>query len=58
MRDAPAKGIRLVPDDELLRSLEQDYRRMPPMFFANPEPPTFAEVVEELRELEVALNEL
>lgn len=58
VRDAPADGIRIVPEGDVLRMLEADYRKMQPMFYTDPEPPTFAEVLEELRALESAINAL
>ena len=56
--EAPTTGIKLVPAGELLRALESDYRSMQPMLFAHPPPPTFAEVLIELRRLESELGTL
>lgn len=54
--EAPERGIRLVPDEDRLGDLELDYRRMNEMFFGTP--PSFVEIVEELRGLEAAINSL
>ena len=53
---APTEGIRLVPLGEHRRRLEADYRSMQPMFFTDPAPPNFDEVVADLSALEGALN--
>ncbi|MBL4847128.1 MAG: nucleotidyl transferase AbiEii/AbiGii toxin family protein [Planctomycetes bacterium] len=58
VRDAPKDGILIVPAGDLLRSLEADYRSMQPMFFTDPAPPAFGEIVAELTALETALNDL
>ena len=49
---APEAGIRLVPMGRARRILEADYRAMKPMLFSSPAPPTFAEVLDALGELE------
>ncbi len=48
--------MKLVPDEEMLRALEQDYKKMidDGMFYA--EPPTFDNLITELRELEEQIN--
>lgn len=58
VRDAPENGIRLVPDGEVLRALEADYREMNQMFFAQPPAPSFAEVLADLEGLERKLRAL
>jgi hypothetical protein len=55
---APGQGIRVIPEGEPLRILEADYRSMQTMFFTDPEPPSFAEVMLELRALEPAIQSL
>jgi hypothetical protein len=56
--EAPTTGIRIVPEGDLLGSLESDYRSMQPMFFTDPAPPSFAEVLAELQQLELDLRKL
>jgi len=51
-------GIRIVPEGDVLLSFKADYRKMQPMFFTDPLPPSFDEVVAELAALEAALNAL
>ncbi len=58
VRDASKDGIHLVPEGEVLTALEADYRNMQPMFFTDPAPPTFADVLAELTALEAALRSL
>ncbi|MFT7521208.1 MAG: hypothetical protein ACI9MC_003359 [Kiritimatiellia bacterium] len=58
VRDAPQEGVRMVPDGEALRNLEADYDKMQDMFFSDPAPPTFDEMVAELAALEAAINAL
>jgi hypothetical protein len=58
VRDAPKDGIRLVPDGDVLRDLEADFERMQPMFFSDPAPPPFADVLAELRTMEADLRSL
>lgn len=52
--DAKPGTLRLVPPDDRLPRLEQDYRRMQEMIFG--EPPTFKRLLEVLREVEQAIN--
>jgi hypothetical protein len=47
-------SFRLIPSAESLRWLEQDYRAMRDMFFRTP--PSWAEVVDRLRDLEKTIN--
>ncbi len=51
-----ATQMKLVPDEEMLRALEQDYKKMidDGMFYA--EPPTFDVLITELKELEKQIN--
>lgn len=58
VRDAPKNGVSLVPDGDMLRAMEADYRRMQPMFFIDPEPPTFDVVIAELTALQAVINAL
>ena len=53
-RDAKPGTLRLVPPDARLPELEQDYRKMQEMIFG--EPPTFAHLLEVLREIERQVN--
>jgi hypothetical protein len=48
--------LRLVPLDEHLVQLNEDYRQMQQMFFE--EPPTFYQIVEKLRGIEKEINEI
>jgi predicted nucleotidyltransferase component of viral defense system len=54
--EACSDAMKLVPDDEMLRALEQDYRKMvnDGMFYA--EPPAFDVLIGELRILEKLVN--
>ena len=53
--DARPGTLRLVPSDARLPELEQDYRKMREMIFA--EPPSFEHLVKVLREIERQVNE-
>jgi hypothetical protein len=46
--------FRLVPPDFRLAELGKDYRAMRPMFLT--EPPSFASIIEAVRELEMRIN--
>jgi hypothetical protein len=52
--DAKPGTLRIVPPDARLPELEQDYRKTQEMIFG--EPPTFARLLEVLREIEQAIN--
>ena len=47
--------FRLVPPEFRLAELEKDYRAMRPMFLA--EPPSFASIIEAVRDLENRINQ-
>ncbi len=47
--------FRLVPPDSRLAELEKDYRAMRPMFLV--EPPSFASIIEAVRDLESRINQ-
>lgn len=55
---APEESIKVAPEGEALISMAADYRSMQAMFFTDPPPPAFDEVLTELRALESALNAL
>ncbi len=48
-------GIRLIPQDELHKSLETDYNLMKVMLFGDK--PSFSSLIENIRTLETRLNE-
>lgn len=48
--------LKLIPSSKAIKILEEDYKRMEAMFFE--EPPTFAEMINEISELEARLNRL
>ncbi len=50
--------LRLVPDDKTLLALADDYRRMLDAGMFIGQPPSFADIVAELRALELAINRL
>ena len=50
--------LRLIPDEATLMALANDYRRMVDAGMFIGRPPSFAEIVSELRELEQAINRL
>ena len=50
--------LRLIPDEATLMALADDYRRMVDAGMFIGTPPSFAEIVSELRELEQAINRL
>lgn len=54
--EACSSAMKLVPDDEMLKALEQDYRKMvnDGMFYV--EPPAFDVIIADLRELEELVN--
>jgi hypothetical protein len=52
--EAKPGSLHLTPKPELEIALENDYETMAPMFFANP--PTFKEIMTELRQLEIDIN--
>jgi hypothetical protein len=52
--DAKPGTLRIVPADNRLPGLEQDYRSMQEMIFG--EPPSFERLLEVLREVEQAIN--
>ena len=49
-------SVELIPNDDALRALAIDYRSMHEMFFRIPEPPTWQQVVDEVRELQERLG--
>jgi nucleotidyltransferase AbiEii toxin of type IV toxin-antitoxin system len=51
---ARAGSLRLVPEGEVLAGLRRDYAQMDELLFG--EPPTFDELVDELRAIEKAIN--
>lgn len=58
VRDAPKNGICLMPEGAVLADLEADYKNMQPMFFTEPTPPSFGEVLAELEKLQGTLRSL
>ncbi len=50
--------FKLVPSVELLPLVEQGYADMREMFFPEPEPPSFGDIIEELGSLENEINSL
>ncbi len=51
-----AGGLRLVPEEELREALEQDFAAMVAAGMFYSDPPTFAEILARLKEVENALN--
>lgn len=56
--DCLSGQLRLIPDEAALMALADDYRRMVSAGMFIGAPPSFVEIVAELRELELAINRL
>ncbi|MFH1593613.1 MAG: nucleotidyl transferase AbiEii/AbiGii toxin family protein [Candidatus Omnitrophota bacterium] len=54
--EATPSGLRLLPREDQMSALKNDYRQMQQMFFE--EPPTFDQIIEKLRALEKEINRI
>ncbi len=54
--EATPSGLRLLPREDQMNALKNDYRQMQQMFFE--EPPTFDRVIEKLRGIEKQINSM
>lgn len=54
--EATPAGLRLLPRDDQMSALKNDYRQMQQMFFE--EPPTFDQIIERLRGIEKEINRI
>jgi hypothetical protein len=54
--EATPAGLRLLPREDQMSALKNDYRQMQQMFFE--EPPTFDQIIEKLRILEKEINRI
>ena len=54
--EATPSGLRLLPREDQMSALKNDYRQMQQMFFE--EPPTFDQIIEKLRGIEKQLNSI
>ena len=54
--EATPAGLRLLPREDQMSALKNDYRQMQQMFFE--EPPTFDQVIEKLRGVEKEINRI
>jgi len=54
--EATPAGLRLLPRDDQMSALKNDYRQMQQMFFE--EPPTFDQIIEKLRDIEKEVNRI
>jgi hypothetical protein len=54
--EATPAGLRLLPREDQLGALKNDYRQMQQMFFE--EPPTFDQIIEKLRDIEKEINRI
>ena len=54
--EATPSGLRLLPRDDQMSALKNDYRQMQQMFFE--EPPTFDQIIEKLRGIEKEINRI
>ncbi len=54
--EATPAGLRLLPREDQMSALKNDYRQMQQMFFE--EPPTFDQIIEKLRGLEKEINRI
>jgi hypothetical protein len=54
--EATPSGLRLLPRDDQMNSLKNDYRQMQQMFFE--EPPSFDQIIEKLRGIEKQINRI
>src|SRR3989338_856379 len=54
--EATPSGLRLLPREDQMSALKNDYRQMQQMFIE--EPPTFDQIIEKLRELEKEINRI
>lgn len=56
INEATPSGLRLLPRDDQVSQLKNDYRQMQQMFFE--EPPTFDRIIEKLRGIEKEIKEI
>ena len=54
--EATPAGLRLLPREDQMSALKNDYRQMQQMFFE--EPPTFDQIIEKLRGIEKEINRI
>ena len=54
--EATPSGLRLLPREDQMSALKNDYRQMQQMFFE--EPPTFDQIIEKLRGIEKEINRI
>ncbi len=54
--EATPAGLRLLPREDQMNALKNDYRQMQQMFFE--EPPTFDQIIEKLRAIEKEINRI
>ena len=54
--EATPAGLRLLPREDQMSALKNDYRQMQQMFFE--EPPTFDQIIEKLRDIEKEINRI
>ena len=54
--EATPSGLRLLPREDQMSALKNDYRQMQQMFFE--EPPTFDQIIEKLRGIEKQINSI
>lgn len=54
--EATPSGLRLLPREDQMSALKNDYRQMQQMFFE--EPPTFGQIIEKLRGIEKEINRI
>lgn len=50
------EGIRLFPVESRLKEIEEDYKKMEPMFFNNVQVPALQEILLKLNEIETSIN--